>query len=506
MMMALPGAVGVLLLSSVASTASAEIQGPSVSVDPPSGSPGTNVTAVASGYGGCPASAFDDAAPGKVAFFWDADQLGSAVLTGGSASVDFMVPESVALGDHRVRTQCLGASNLTASTSFAVVKPVAEPQEPFVSVDPTTGPPGTSVTTVATGYGGCLPSGYDDVGDGQVAFFWDGDQLDIVEVSGGSASTTFAVPESAASGEHQLRSQCLGDDDLTASTRFTVEPPVETLVIVPNIIGISVEEATARLVADGLALGDVSGVGDVIDSQDPPPGEEVPGGSTVEVTVVAVEPELVLVPNLVGLNVAEVPGVLAERGLALGQRSGDGDVVRSQNPESGFLVRPGSAVSVSVESAIPPPLLVEVPDLTGMTVDEARVAVAAVGLEVGNSPGGSGIVEGQEPDAGTLVPVATAVSLTLEGTRRPWWPIAAAALATLLGAALSAHQVTRSSRDRGWLRRHMRLVPRAAPAPGLDITESRTEMESPTLVVRLEPHADGGIQVLEEVPRDHQYA
>jgi beta-lactam-binding protein with PASTA domain len=499
-------------VSDAASTATAgEIREPMVSVGPNSGLPGESVTADATEYGGCGTVFEGDGVdgsttlPGRVVFYWNEKELEAVDISGGSASLTFPVPDSAAPGEHKVHTRCDVDIELTASAFFFVETRV-EPQEPSVSVEPTSGPPGTDVTAVATRYDGCSPSGLDDVGDGQVAFYWDSDQLGVADVSDGSASLTFAVPELAGRGDHQVVTRCLGDDELNASRRFTVEPPVEAPVIVPDIMGMSVEEATDRLVAEGLALGDVSGVGDVIDSQDPPAGEEVPAGSTVDVTVVRVEPQPVVVPDLVGLDVAEVPGVLAERGLVLGSQSGDGEVVRSQDPEPGSLVPPGSAVSISVETEVPPESLVEVPDLTGLPVDEARAALAAAGLEVGDSLDGSGLVESQEPDAGTLVPVATAVSLTLEGTRTPWWPIAAAALVVLLGAGLSAHQVTRSSRDRRWLRRHMRLAPSAGPAPGSDITERRTEMEPPTLVVRLEVRPDSGTQVLEEVPRDHQYA
>lgn len=522
-----------LLLSAVASTATAvEIQELSVSVDPTSGPPGTSVTATATGYGGCGPEVSEEpgdpdgsgdpdggndggyvevasyggpVGDGQVAFFWDGDQLGAVDVGDGSASMTFAVPESAAPGNHQVHTECTFDGDLNVSTSF-VVEPPFVPHEPVVSVDPTSAPPGSSVTAVATGYGGCPPSGLDDVGDGQVAFFWNSDELGVADVGDGSASTTFAVPESASPGDHQVVTRCLGDDELNASTRFTVEPPIETLVPVPNIIGMSVEEATDRLAAGRLALGQVSGLGGIVDSQDPAPGQQVPVGSTVDLTVVRVDPQPVVVPDLIGLNVAEVPGVLAGLGLVLGSQSGDGDVVRSQEPEPGSPVPPGSAVNISVETEVPPEPLVEVPDLTGMTVDEARAALTAAGLEVGNSLDGAGIVESQEPDAGTLVPVATAVSLSLEGTRTPWWPIAAAALLVLLGTAVSAHQVTRSSRDRRWLRKHMRLAPGVAPAPGFVITEPRREREPPTLVVRLVTHADSGTQVLEEVPRDHQYA
>jgi hypothetical protein len=498
-------------VSAVASTATAvEIAAPEVSVKPDSGLPGESVTAEATDYGAC--GVFDgdvldsdSTRPGRVVFYWDETELDSVAISEGSASTTFPVPDSAAPGEHAVHTRCDVDIELAASTSF-VVEARAEPQRTRLSLEPDSGQPGTDVTAVATGYDRCPPAGLDDVGDGQVAFYWDGDELGVSDVSDGSASRTFAVPESASPGDHEVATRCLGDDGLNVSTRFTVEPPIETLVPVPNVIGMSVEEATDRLVVKGLALGIVSGAGDIVESQDPPPDREVPVGSSVDVTVGRDDPQPVVVPDLIGLTVAEVPGVLAGLGLVLGSQSGAGDVVSSQEPEPGTLVSPGSAVTIIVETEGSADGLVEVPDVIGMTVDEAREVLTAAGLEEGHSLAGSGIVQRQEPAAGTLVPVATAVSLSVDETRTPWWPFAAAALAVLLGAALSAHQVTRSSRDSRWLRRHMRLAPGATPAPQFDITERRGERAPPTLVVRLVTHADSGTQSLEEVPRDHQYA
>lgn len=514
MLITLVMAVGILLLQSgVTSTARASIQAPSVRIDPSSGQPGIRVTASATGYGACLPGGTSDGPlrgispsvedSGAVAFVWDGfDQLDVAKVSKGSASATFVVPESAEVGVHEVNTECVTNSDLTASTVFTVEPPV-EIQEPLVSVEPPSGQPGTSVTAVATGYGGCGPSG-DDVGNGTVAFLWDGIEQLARELSGGSASATLVVPESAAIGDHDVGTRCVAGGGFAASTVFTVEPPVEIAVIVPNLVGLSVERATSRLIAENLRLGEVSGDGDVIEDQNPQPGTEVPEDSAVDITVIQVEPELVIVPNLVGLNVADVPGVLAQRGLELGQKSGDGDVVHSQRPKPGSRVPPGSAVGISVERESKVPPLVAVPDLTGMGVDEAGAAVAAAGLVLGDNPDSDGDVMSQQPEAGTLVPAGTAVTLTLTGvgTETPSAPVAAAALVLTLalGAALAVFQASRASRDRRWLRKHIRLVPRAAPTPGFDVREFRTGRSAPTLVVRLEPHPDSGMQVLEEVP------
>jgi beta-lactam-binding protein with PASTA domain len=482
-----------LLPSGVNSTAhSVEIQNPTVSINPTSGHPGTSATAFATGYGACPSDVFNDVSQ-YVAFFWDRELLKVVKLTGGSASTTFTVPDEP--GDHEVSAQCDADGSRTESSNFTVL-PV-EIQTPFVSVDPTSGQPGTSATAFATGYGACPSDVFNDVSQ-YVVFFWDRELLKVVELTGGSASTTFTVPDEP--GDHEVSAQCDADGSRTESSNFTVNPVNVPTVIVPNVVGMSVDEATRTLIAENLDSGEVSGDGDVVVGQDPLAGDEVPVGSTVDITVVADGPELVVVPNVVGLDVADASDVLAEQGLELGDQVGDGDVVGSQNPEADARVPPGSLVSISLDSTVPPPPLVAVPNLTGLTLEDAGATVAAAGLALGNGADGDGKVQAQDPAPGTLVPVGTAVTLTLaSSTETPWWPVAVAVLALLLAVASAAFKATRPRRDRRWLRKHMRLIPGAASAPEFDVREPRTEQAAPTLVVRLQPRADGGMQVLEEI-------
>lgn len=451
-----------------------------------------------------------------------------------------------------------------ATTSGAVaVQSFALPvQSPALALEPTAGPPGTEVTAIASGYHECPPTGNDDVGPGEVVFFWDGvDKLAVVPVEDGSSSATFVVPDSASLAEHNVVTWCLGDDRLTASAGFEVTPPKGVLVVVPSIVGMPVAQAQdelgqARLVVGqisgkgevilsqdplagtevprrtavdvvlgpvepvlvvvpdlvdrpvgeaeptlmtvGLRLGNVSGTGDVVRSQSPVAGAEVPRGTAVGITVGPSAPLLVAVPNLVGLDVDVVPSILVSGGLALGQVAGTGEVVRSQNPAAGSRVPSGSAVNVSLEAVVPPPRPVEVPNLVRATVDEAQAALTAAGLVLGNNPGGGGTVESQEPTAGTLVPAGSPVTITLSRPT-PWWP--AAVLAVLLGVALLAPRMLRSRIDRRWVRAHVRATPGAAPGFGVKVTEQPPSTSPPTHVVRLEPHPDSGTQVLEEVGR-----
>ncbi|HEX6231544.1 MAG TPA: hypothetical protein VFZ63_00290 [Jiangellaceae bacterium] len=68
----------------------------------------------------------------------------------------------------------------------------------------------------------------------------------------------------------------------------------------------------------------------------------------------------------------------------------------------------------------------------------------------------------------------------------------------LLGGALLAPRALRR-RDRRWVRAHVRAAAGTAAVGGLDVAQSPVDSSPPILVVRMEPHADRGTQVLEEV-------
>ena len=442
------------------------------------------------------------------------------------------------------------------TSSAAALQPAA------LVVTPGTGPPGTDVEATASGFENCPPTGNDDVGPGDVAFFWDGlDELAIVPVQKGSAATAFVVPESASLADHKVVAQCLGDKRLAASAVFTVTPPVKVpvlvpellqlsleearqrldaaqlvlgrvsgsgdlvckqdpaagtqaeagsvvdvalgcaepaLVVVPNLVERSVEQASGDLTSVGLEFAGVSGTGDIVRSQSPAAGTEVPRGTAVSVTVGPAVPVLVEVPNLVGVAVGDVPPLLVSRGLVLGQVSGTGEVVRSQRPLPGTQVHRGTAVSVSVQAGVPPPRLIAVPNVIGKTAAQARSALAAGGLVLGNEPDGNGAIDSQEPAAGTLVPAGSAVMITLAHPA-PRWPVGV--LLVLLVAAVVGPRLLRGRRDRTWVRAHVRVRGGATQAPTVEIAEQPDASFQPTHVVRLEPHADRGTHVLEEVDR-----
>jgi hypothetical protein len=68
----------------------------------------------------------------------------------------------------------------------------------------------------------------------------------------------------------------------------------------------------------------------------------------------------------------------------------------------------------------------------------------------------------------------------------------------LLAALLVLHAV-RNRHGQKWMRARIQLVAGADPGVGVEVMESRTDRSPSTCVVRLEPHADSGTQIFEEV-------
>ena len=96
---------------------------------------------------------------------------------------------------------------------------------------------------------------------------------------------------------------------------------------VPLIVGLKLEEATALVTELGLVLGSSPdgfssevAVG-LIGAQAPPPGQLVPKDSTI-VYSISMGPDLVVLPNIVGINFVESEKRLLEAGFVVGEVSG----------------------------------------------------------------------------------------------------------------------------------------------------------------------------------------
>jgi hypothetical protein len=440
-------------------------QSATLTLDPVTGPPGTPVTATGGGYGDC--SSNDDVGPESVSLFWDGMKLVTVDINDGSFSATFLVPDSASPDTgHNVVARCAVFGVPEASRKFTVTGPVEE------------------LAVVPDVVGMTIGEARDALGAAR---------LELGEVSGTGDLIGEQVPTAGTEVEPGT------------AVHVGLAAVEASFVVVPDLVGTSLSDALDVLEPAGLTLGGVSGEGDTIRDQAPAPGTEVPSGTPVDVTVGTLSPQSVTVPDLVGRSPDDAQGILESTGLVLGLVSGRGEVIRSQNPLAGAQVPSGSAVNISVEATASPERLVAVPDLVDGTVDEARASLGDVGLVLGNDPDAASMVESQAPAAGTLVPVGATVTVTVSepavpiAERTPLWPVTAAAL-ILLGAGLVAPRALRARRGPKWVRTHVRIVAGPASASDVEVTHPRAD-RPPTHVVRIEPHPDRGTQILEEVNR-----
>lgn len=163
-------------------------------------------------------------------------------------------------------------------------------------------------------------------------------------------------------------------------------------VIVPNVVGQSLAEAERLLRRDGLnptireAEFNAEVPPNVVIRQQPPAGRPVRAGRLVEL-IPSRGPELLEVPQLVGLSLLEAQLALAARGFTIGQQTAENhetapvEQIIAQNPRPGFLTERGVPIDivVSLGRAITE---VQTPLLVGLTESEVIVALREAGLTV----------------------------------------------------------------------------------------------------------------------------
>jgi beta-lactam-binding protein with PASTA domain len=208
---------------------------------------------------------------------------------------------------------------------------------------------------------------------------------------------------------------------------------VPDLVDVPGVVDMHKDRAVDEIIKARLQEGRVqerqSGKppGTVLD-QRPAEGSQVKAGSPVHI-VVAV-PELVAVPNLVGMLRDEAIRLLYKQMLKLGSMEDRpaeeriGTIV-AQQPAAGSQVLAGSSVDLVL--AVEGPLIV--PGVVGMYRQEALAILLAAELASGiikeqESDQPAGTVLEQQPSAGQLVARNTLVSLVIANEKKallPWY-------------------------------------------------------------------------------------
>jgi serine/threonine-protein kinase len=151
-------------------------------------------------------------------------------------------------------------------------------------------------------------------------------------------------------------------------------------VIVPDVKGLTIEEATKRLTEAKLAVApspqtidveDEKLIGKVAD-QSPPATQSVQAGTQITLSI-GKAPSLISVPDLTGQQVDRAKQNLEAQGFKVETKevSSDkpaGEVV-DQSPKSGK-VKPNSTITLSVSKG--DQTKIQLPDLTGLTPDQAR--------------------------------------------------------------------------------------------------------------------------------------
>jgi len=193
---------------------------------------------------------------------------------------------------------------------------------------------------------------------------------------------------------------------------------------IPNIQGRTVEEASAILADLNLTVGEVTEqfsdkipTGGIVKSSSHKVGDLVKRDTAVDL-VVSKGPKPITIEDHTGDPADDAAADLEAKGFVVKTVEQFSDTVRegrviSQSPSAGTGVR-GDTITLTVSKG---PEMVAVPDLKGMTEDQARAALSAVGLKLNATrnpfAGGDPTVRYQLTEAGKKVKRGSTVSVFL---------------------------------------------------------------------------------------------
>jgi serine/threonine-protein kinase len=211
-----------------------------------------------------------------------------------------------------------------------------------------------------------------------------------------------------------------------AAFYFYMDVPV---VQVPSVEGKPLEEARGIIQKKGIRnIQEIREThptvpqGTVI-SQDPDNGRKVKEGREIKV-IISKGGELTEVPNIRGIDISDAKSQLEDAGLTLGTQEQiyddkyDEGVVISQDPSPNDKVKSGSKVNVTVSKGKQPDKI-QMPDLLGVSLDEAKKVLENNKLELGgvnqaeSSKYYSGQVSSQDIAAGVMVDEESKVNLVV---------------------------------------------------------------------------------------------
>ena len=209
-----------------------------------------------------------------------------------------------------------------------------------------------------------------------------------------------------------------------ATVRVTISSGPDSVTLPDNLVGMSPDDARKAIEALGLKWElDASKVASdtvpegKIAQTNPSPGSKVKAGQTIR-AYLSSGSDQVDVPDLSGMTQDQARSTLKGVGLELGNVTSvdsekEKDRIVEQDPATGTKVKKGTTVGVSISSG--KPAQVEIPTVVGMGRDDAEAQLKALGLTVtveevaGNQPAGQ--VLSVEPGEGSKVEKNSTVKL-----------------------------------------------------------------------------------------------
>ncbi|MFJ6082062.1 Stk1 family PASTA domain-containing Ser/Thr kinase [Streptomyces sp. NPDC092369] len=208
-----------------------------------------------------------------------------------------------------------------------------------------------------------------------------------------------------------------------ASVSLTISDGPE-IVPVPSLKGYALDKAKARLKTDGLEPGMVTREFDddvpkgAVISTDPAEGTERHAGAAIALKVS--KGSAVDVPDVTGEDLDDAKADLEEAGLKVevaAERVNseyDEGQVAAQTPEADSQAGEGDTVTLTVSKG---PEQVEVPDVTGDSVDDAKQALEDAGFQVDEDRGLLGLfgdtVKSQSVEGGETAPKGSTITIEI---------------------------------------------------------------------------------------------
>jgi beta-lactam-binding protein with PASTA domain len=211
-----------------------------------------------------------------------------------------------------------------------------------------------------------------------------------------------------------------------------------SMVVVPNVVGKPVREA-AKLLSETRLNTNLEKGNDntqpqgIVLSQNPPKGTSLT--ETRVVSIVVNYPRPLIAPDLVGKLGTEAKITLKELGLVVGKvaivPAAEGEpkgVVLAQNPIAGTQMIKGSSITILVSGARPEKGKTFIPDLTGLSFEEARAIIKMSGLTLveintRNSTIAKNTVLDQTPAPNKSVPLEGEATVTISTTANAQRPV-----------------------------------------------------------------------------------